>query len=58
MEHIFDNLSANFFYGEPVHILTEHYSFIESILSELGAADVNEYKNNALVAPCKFVITA
>lgn len=58
MEHIFDNLSANFFYGEPVHILTEHFSFIESILSELGAADVNEYKNNALVAPCKFVITA
>ncbi|GIP21125.1 insulinase family protein [Paenibacillus sp. J22TS3] len=56
MEHIFDNLSANFFYDEPMHITAGHFEEILNILGDLKSDDVNIYKNLVLSAPCKVVI--
>ncbi|WP_068619780.1 insulinase family protein [Paenibacillus tuaregi] len=56
MEHIFDNLSANFFYDEPMHITADHFEEILNILGDLKSDDVNIYKNLVLSAPCKVVI--
>jgi len=56
-EDIFENLSANFFYGEPIHITSEHYIQVNTILDAIEIHDVAMYKNWALRAPCKIVIS-
>lgn len=57
-DDIFENLSANFFYEEPIHITVQHYDQIKSIMDRIKLADVKTYKCWALTGPCKIVISS
>jgi hypothetical protein len=56
-KEIFENLSANFFYSEPIHITRAQYKEVVKTIKKLEAKDINEYKKWALDAPCKIVIS-
>lgn len=57
-DDIFENLSANFFYDEPVHITRQHYRQIRTILSRIKPDDVRAYSRWVFTGPCKIVISS
>jgi hypothetical protein len=54
---IYQNLSSHIFYGEPIHITSEHYNQLKESLDEIEVIDLIGYCNWILNAPCKIVIS-
>ncbi|MBT2291989.1 insulinase family protein [Paenibacillus albidus] len=57
-DDIFENLSANFFYNEPIHITRQHYRQIIAALSRIELDDVRAYRRWAFTGKCKIVISS
>lgn len=54
---IFQNISSNIFYGEPIHITSNQYSKLKELLDQIEVGDLVDYRNWILNSPCKIVIS-